>query len=108
MILAREILTDARQVTTHAPALERGLVLLQLGRIARTLGDLDGALDLLHAAETSAAPTVFRSSSLERRREAVVARTRGTIRRRARCSSEPWKAGRQSGWRTSLACRTTD
>ena len=78
VILAREILTDARQVTTHAPALERGLVLLQLGRIARTLGDLDGALDLLHAAgDLGRADGVPELLAREAAGEAVVARTRG-------------------------------
>lgn len=78
VILAREILTDIRQVTSHARALERGLVLLQLGRIARTLGDLDGALDLLHAAgdlgRTEGVPELL---AREAAGEAVVARTRG-------------------------------
>ena len=48
--LAREILTDLVDIAPHAPSLERGLVLLQLGRIARTLGDLDSAQDLLKSA----------------------------------------------------------
>ena len=78
VILAREILTDIRQVTTHAHALERGLVLLQLGRIARTLGDLDGALDLLHAAgDLGRADGVPELLAREAAGEAVVARTRG-------------------------------
>jgi tetratricopeptide (TPR) repeat protein len=50
MGLAREMLTDLVDIATHAKPLERGLVLLQLGRIARTLGDLDGAQDLLESA----------------------------------------------------------
>jgi tetratricopeptide (TPR) repeat protein len=48
--LAREILTDLSDIAPHAPTLERGLVLLQLGRIIRTLGDLEAAQDLLTAA----------------------------------------------------------
>ena len=78
VILAREILTDVRQVTPHARALERGLVLLQLGRIARTLGDLDGALDLLHAAgDLGRGDGVPELVVREAAGEAVVARTRG-------------------------------
>ena len=78
VILAREILTDVRQVTTHARALERGLVLLQLGRISRTLGDLDGALDLLRAAgDLGRADGVPELLAREAAGEAVVARTRG-------------------------------
>jgi tetratricopeptide (TPR) repeat protein len=48
--LAREILTDLVDISPHAPPLERGLVLLQLGRITRTLGDLDSAQDFLKSA----------------------------------------------------------
>jgi tetratricopeptide (TPR) repeat protein len=78
VILAREILADIRQLTSHARPLERGLVLLQLGRIARTLGDLDGALDLLHAAgDLGRAEGVPELLVREAVGEAVVARTRG-------------------------------
>ena len=78
VILAREILADVRQVAAHARTLERGLVLLQLGRIARTLGDLDGALDLLHAAgDLGRADGVPELLAREAVGEAVVARTRG-------------------------------
>jgi tetratricopeptide (TPR) repeat protein len=78
VILAREILTDIRQVAAHARTLERGLVLLQLGRIARTLGNLDGALDLLRAAgDLGRADGVPELLAREAVGEAVVARTRG-------------------------------
>jgi tetratricopeptide (TPR) repeat protein len=76
--LAREVLTDLVELSSHAPALDRGGVLLQLGRIARTLGDLDAALDMLHAAGAIGrecdVPELVTRESLG---EAVVARTRG-------------------------------
>jgi hypothetical protein len=50
LLLAREMLTDLASLSSHAPPLDRGLVLLQLGRIARTLGEPDVARDLLDAA----------------------------------------------------------
>jgi tetratricopeptide (TPR) repeat protein len=78
LILAREMLTDLRSLIAHAPALDRGGVLLQLGRIARTLGDLDGAVDLLRAAgdlgRAEGVPELVVRESLG---EAVVARSRG-------------------------------
>lgn len=78
VILAREILTDVRALASHARPLERGLVLLQLGRIARTLGDLNGALDFLHAAgDLGRADGVPELLVREAVGEAVVARTRG-------------------------------
>src|SRR5574338_1325459 len=49
--LARETLTDLLELSVHARPLDRGLILLQLGRIARTLGEIDAALDLLTAAK---------------------------------------------------------
>jgi len=78
LLLAREMLTDLRALSAHAPAVDRGLILIQLGRIARTLGDLDVARDLL-----SAAGDIGRASGtreLEIRvaaSQAVLARTRG-------------------------------
>jgi hypothetical protein len=78
LVLAREILTDLRELTVHAPALDQGMILLQLGRVARTLGDLDGALDFFAAARDvgavgNAPELIVRVAAAE----AVVARTRG-------------------------------
>ena len=82
VILAREMLTDLRQLVAHAPTLERGGVLLQLGRIARTLGDLDGAVDLLRAAgDLGRAEGVRELVVREALGEGVVARTRGNYPR---------------------------
>lgn len=76
--LAREILTDLVDISPHAPPLERGLVLLQLGRIARTLGDLDGAFDLYSAMGEIGRQTRTRELEVrEAAAKAVLARTRG-------------------------------
>jgi len=78
VILAREILTDLRELTSYAPVLDRGLILIQLGRIARSVGDLDSAKDLLAAADELSRDGV--SLELETRvaaAQAVLARTRG-------------------------------
>ena len=78
VILAREILTDLCGLSAHAPPLDRGGVFLQLGRISRTLGELDRAVDLLRAAgdlgRTQGVPELVAREALG---EAVVARTRG-------------------------------
>ena len=50
VVLAREILTDLLDLTPHAHALDRGLILLQLARVARTLGEHGEAQDYLGAA----------------------------------------------------------
>jgi tetratricopeptide (TPR) repeat protein len=82
VILAREMLTDLRQLCMHAPALDRGGVFLQLGRISRTLGELDGAIDLLHAAgDLGRAEGVRELVVREALGEAVVARSRGNYPR---------------------------
>ena len=78
IVLAREILTDLLELASHAPPLDRGGILLQLGRITRTLGELDAALDMLHAAgdigRDCDIPELVAREALG---EAVVARTRG-------------------------------
>jgi tetratricopeptide (TPR) repeat protein len=78
VVLAREMLTDLRALTPRAPALERGLVLLQLGRIERTLGSLETASDLLRAAgELGRSENVDELRTREALGLAVVARVRG-------------------------------
>jgi tetratricopeptide (TPR) repeat protein len=80
------MLTDLLEIATHASALDRGTVLLQLGRIARTLGDLDRAIDLLHAAGDLGRATGNRELVVrEALGEAVVARTRGNYPEARRC-----------------------
>jgi len=76
--LARETLTDLLELSANAPPLDRGLVLLQLGRIARTLGEIDAAVDLLTAAgDLGRAEGVPELELRESLGKAVVARTRG-------------------------------
>ena len=78
LLLAREILTDLSALSPHAPPVDRGLVLIQLGRVARTLGELDVARDLYGAAGDLGRATGSRELEV---REAValgvLARTRG-------------------------------
>jgi tetratricopeptide (TPR) repeat protein len=76
--LAREILTDLHDIAPHAPPIERGMVLLQLGRIARTVGDLEGAADYYSAMGDVGRATGTRELEVrEAAAKAVVARTRG-------------------------------
>jgi len=76
--LAREILTDLLELTSHANPLERGLVLIQLARIARTLGELGSAHDFLKAAGDLGRATGTRELEVrEAAGEATLARTRG-------------------------------
>ena len=76
--LAREVLTDLHEISRHATPIERGLVLLQLGRIARTLGDLDGAFDMYSAMGEIGRETRTRELEVrEAAAKAVLARTRG-------------------------------
>jgi hypothetical protein len=78
LLLAREMLTDLVAIAPHAPPLDRGLVLIQLGRIARTLGELETARDLIAAAGDIARESGTRE--LEIRvvmAQGVLARTRG-------------------------------
>src|SRR5688572_26104444 len=76
--LAREMLTDLRSLTAHAPPLARGLILLQLGRVCRTLGDLSSAGDLLRAAgDLGRAEAVPELEAREALGLAVLARVRG-------------------------------
>ena len=78
IMLAREILMDLREICGHAPPVERGLLLIQLGRISRTLGDLDGANDYFTAAGDLGRATGTRElETREAAALAVVARTRG-------------------------------
>src|SRR5688572_23779116 len=78
VVLAREMLTDLLSLTSHAPPLARGLVLLQLGRVCRTLGDLSSAGDLLRAAgELGRAEHVPELEAREALGLAVLARVRG-------------------------------
>jgi tetratricopeptide (TPR) repeat protein len=82
VILAREMLTDLSQLTSHAPALDRGGIFLQLGRISRTLGELDAAVDLLRAAgDVGRAEGIRELVVREALGEAVVARSRGNYPR---------------------------
>lgn len=82
VVLAREMLTDLRHLTPHAPALDRGGVFLQLGRISRSLGELDGAVDLLRAAgDVGRAEGVPELVVREALGEATVARSRGNYPR---------------------------
>jgi hypothetical protein len=76
--LAREILTDLRDLSSHAQPLDRGLVLIQLARVARTLGELDAAQDLLRAAGDLARATGTRELEVRvAAADAVLAHTRG-------------------------------
>jgi tetratricopeptide (TPR) repeat protein len=76
--IAREILTDLVELASHARPLDRGLVLLQLGRIARTRGDLDSAHDFLKAAGDLGRASGTRELEVrEAVAEGVIARTRG-------------------------------
>lgn len=76
--LAREILTDLRELTAHALPLDRGLVLIQLARVARTVGDLESAHDYLRAAGDIGRASGERELEVrEAQAEAVLARTRG-------------------------------
>jgi tetratricopeptide (TPR) repeat protein len=78
IVLAREMLTDLGELAGHAPALDRGLVLIQLARTARTLGDLDSARDLLSAAgELGRASSTPELEVREAAAKAVLARIRG-------------------------------
>jgi hypothetical protein len=78
LLLAREMLTDVIAVASHAVPLDRGLVLLQLGRVARTLGELDTARDLIVAAGNLGRETGTRELEVrEAVSQAVLARTRG-------------------------------
>lgn len=76
--LAREIVTDLRVLSSHAQPLDRGLVLMQLARIARTLGELDATLDLLRAVGDLGRATGTRELEVrEAVGEGVLAHTRG-------------------------------
>jgi hypothetical protein len=78
LLLAREMLTDLIILAPHATPLDRGLVLLQLGRIARTLGELETARDLVVAAGDLGRQTGTRELEVrEAIAQAVLARTRG-------------------------------
>ena len=78
LLLAREMLTDLVTLAAHAPPLDRGYVFLQLGRIARTLGDLDAAHDLYHAAGALGRTTGTQELVVrEALSQAILARTRG-------------------------------
>ena len=93
--LAREMLTDLRELSSHAPPLDQGMILLQLGRIARTLGDLDGAQDFFAATRDLGRQHYVEELAVRvDAAEAVVARTRGnypaarTLFERARAGAE--------------------
>lgn len=78
LLLAREMLTDLCSLSSHAPPVDRGLILIQLGRVARTLGELDVARDLYHAAGDLGRTTGIRELEVrEAVALAVLARTRG-------------------------------
>jgi tetratricopeptide (TPR) repeat protein len=78
VMLAREMLTDLRELSAHAPPADRGLILIQLGRIARTLGDLDVANDLFSAVgQLGRATGTPELEVREAAAKAVLARTRG-------------------------------
>ena len=78
LLLAREMLTDLTDIAAHAPPLDRGLILIQLGRIARTLGELDTARDLIVAAGDLGRSSGARELEVrEAQALAVLARTRG-------------------------------
>jgi tetratricopeptide (TPR) repeat protein len=76
--IAREILTDVVELTAHAQPLDRGLVLVQLARIARTRGELDSAHDFLKAAGDLGRATGTRELEVrEAGAEGVIACRRG-------------------------------
>ena len=76
--LAREILTDLRDLSPHAPPVERGMILMQLSRIARTVGELDSAHDLLQAVSDLGRQTGTRELEIRQAAGAgVLAQTRG-------------------------------
>jgi tetratricopeptide (TPR) repeat protein len=78
IMLAREVMTDLRDICGHAAVIDRGTVLIQLGRISRTLGDLDSAVDYFKAAGNLGRATGTRELEIrEAAALAVVARTRG-------------------------------
>ena len=78
LLVAREMLTDLLALTPHAAPLDRGLVLIQLGRIARTLGELETARDMFVAAGDLGRSTGTRELEVrEANAQAVLARTRG-------------------------------
>jgi hypothetical protein len=78
LLLAREMLTDLRLLAAHAPPVDQGLILIQLGRVARTLGELDVARDLYQAAGDLGRATGSRELEVrEAVALAVLARTRG-------------------------------
>ena len=78
VMLAREIMTDLREICGHAPPIDHGMVLIQLGRISRTLGDLEGAADFFKAAGDLGRATATRELEVrEAAALAVLARTRG-------------------------------
>jgi tetratricopeptide (TPR) repeat protein len=78
VVLAREMLTDLAALTPHATPLDRGMVLIQLGRIARTLGNLDSAFDLVTAAGDIGRSAGVRELEVrESAAKAILARTRG-------------------------------
>jgi tetratricopeptide (TPR) repeat protein len=78
LLLAREMLSDLSELVAHAPPVERGMILIQLGRVARTLGELDTAQDFVRAAGDIGRSTG--TPELEAREvaaQAVLARVRG-------------------------------
>ena len=78
LLLAREMLTDLCALSSHAQPVDRGLILIQLGRVARTLGELDAAQDLYHAAGDLGRASGSRELEVrEAVSLAVLARTRG-------------------------------
>jgi len=78
--LAREILTDLRDLSSHAPPLDQGMILMQLARIARSVGALDTAQDLLRAVGNLGRATGTRELEVrEAVGEAVLVHTRGNI-----------------------------
>lgn len=78
VLIAREMLTDLTKLSAHAPAIDRGSILLRLGRLASTLGDLDSAVDLLRAAgDLGRAEGVPELVAGEAVAQAAIERTRG-------------------------------
>ena len=78
LLLAREMLTDVLALAPHARPVELGMVYIQLGRIARTLGELDTARDMIVAAGNLGRETGTRELEVrETMALGVLARTRG-------------------------------
>ena len=78
--LSREMLTDLRDLSSHAQPLDQGMILMQLARIARSAGELDAAHDLLRAVgDLGRATGTTELEVHEAVGEAVLVHTRGNV-----------------------------